>query len=61
MNSTDENINLGVSDNISRYLLNTDDPEELTNFLKSEEEKRIYDLRIGDNQLTSKFSIFIII
>ena len=50
----DEKINPDLSESISRFLLNNDDPEELINFLNTEEEKEIYDLKIGENQSTSK-------
>ena len=43
-----------LSENISRFLLSNDDPEELINFLNTEEEKEIYELKIGENQSTSK-------
>ena len=54
MITLDEKINPDLSENISRFLLNNDDPEELINFLNTEEEKEIYDLKIGENQSTSK-------
>ena len=50
----DEKINPDLSENITGFLLNNDDPEGLINFLKTEEEKEIYDLKIGENQSTSK-------
>ena len=55
MITLDERINPDLSESISRFLLNNDDPEELINFLNTEEEKEIYDLKIGENQSTSKF------
>ena len=55
MITLDEKINPDLSESISRFLLNNDDPEELINFLNTEEEKEIYDLKIGENQSTSKF------
>jgi hypothetical protein len=58
MNNLDEKINPNLSEIISRFLLSNDDPEELINFLNTEEEKEIYDLKIGENQSTSKY-IFI--
>ena len=58
MNNLDEKINPNLSEIISRFLLSNDDPEELINFLNTEEEKEIYDLKIGENQSTSK-NIFI--
>ena len=58
MITLDEKINPDLSESISRFLLNNDDPEELINFLNTEEEKEIYDLKIGENQSTSKY-IFI--
>ena len=58
MNNLDEKINPNLSEIISRFLLSNDDPEELINFLNIEEEKEIYDLKIGENQSTSKY-IFI--
>ena len=54
MITLDEKINPDLSESISRFLLNNDDPEELINFLNTEEEKEIYDLKIGENQSTSK-------
>ena len=54
MITLDEKINPDLSESISRFLLNNDDPEELINFLNTEEEKEIYDLTIGENQSTSK-------
>ncbi len=54
MITLDEKINPDLSQIISRYLLNDDDPEELINFLNSEEEKEIFNLKIGENQSTSK-------
>ena len=58
MHTLDEKINPNLSESISRFLLSNDDPEELINFLNTEEEKEIYDLKIGENQSTSKY-IFI--
>ena len=55
MNNLDEKINPNLSEIISRFLLSNDDPEELINFLNTEEEKEIYDLKIGENQSTSKY------
>lgn len=57
MITLDEKINPDLSESISRFLLNNDDPEELINFLNTEEEKEIYDLKIGENQSTSKFNL----
>ena len=57
MITLDERINPDLSESISRFLLNNDDPEELINFLNTEEEKEIYDLKIGENQSTSKFTL----
>jgi hypothetical protein len=54
MITLDEKINPDLSQIISKYLLNDDDPEELINFLNSEEEKEIFNLKIGENQSTSK-------
>ena len=54
MITLDEKINPDLSENISRFLLSNDDPEELINFLNTEEEKEIFDLKIGENQSTSK-------
>jgi len=53
MITLDEKINPDLSENISRFLLSNDDPEELINFLNTEEEKEIFDLKIGENQSTS--------
>ncbi len=58
MITLDEKINLNLSESISRFLLSSDDPEEIINFLNTEEEKEIYELKIGENKSTSK-SIFI--
>ena len=49
-----EKINPNISESISKFLLSNDDPEELINFLNTEEEKEIYELKIGENQSTSK-------
>ena len=54
MIALDEKINPNLSESISRFLLSNDDPEELINFLNTEEEKEIYELKIGENQSTSK-------
>lgn len=54
MITLDEKINPNLSESISRFLLSNDDPEELINFLNTEEEKEIYELKIGENQTTSK-------
>ena len=54
-----QKINPDLSESISRFLLSNDDPEELINFLNTEEEKEIYDLKMGENQSTSKY-IYII-
>ena len=59
MITLDEKINPDLSESISRFLLSNDDPEELINFLNTEEEKEIYDLKMGENQSTSKY-IYII-
>ena len=59
MITLDEKINPDLSESISRFLLNNDDPEELINFLNTEEEKEIYELKIGENQSTSKNYIYI--
>lgn len=60
MITLDEKINPNLSESISKFLLSNDDPEELINFLNTEEEKEIYELKIGENQSTSKY-IYIII
>lgn len=57
MITLDEKINPDLSESISRFLLNNDDPEELINFLKKEGEKSIFDLKIGEEQSTSKLNI----
>ena len=54
MITLDEKINLSLSESISRFLLSSDDPEEIINFLNTEEEKEIYELKIGENKSTSK-------
>jgi len=54
MITLDEKINPNLSESISKFLLSNDDPEELINFLNTEEEKEIYELKIGENQSTSK-------
>jgi hypothetical protein len=59
MITLDQKINPDLSESISRFLLSNDDPEELINFLNTEEEKEIYDLKMGENQSTSKY-IYII-
>ena len=58
MITLDEKINPDLSESISRFLLNNDDPEELINFLNTEEEKEIYDLTIGENQSTGKYKLY---
>ena len=59
MITLDQKINPDLSESISRFLLSNDDPEELINFLNTEEEKEIYELKMGENQSTSKY-IYII-
>ena len=59
MVTLDEKINMNLSESISKFLLSNDDPEELINFLNTEEEKEIYELKIGENQSTSKNYIYI--
>ena len=59
MHTLDEKINPNLSESISRFLLSNDDPEELINFLNTEEEKEIYELKIGENQSTSNYIFFI--
>ena len=59
MHTLDEKINPNLSESISRFLLSNDDPEELINFLNTEEEKEIYELKIGENQSTSKYIFYI--
>ena len=59
MITLDQKINPDLYESISRFLLSNDDPEELINFLNTEEEKEIYDLKMGENQSTSKY-IYII-
>ena len=56
MITLDQKINPDLSESISRFLLSNDDPEELINFLNTEEEKEIYDLKIGENQSTSNYT-----
>ena len=53
MVTLDEKINMNLSESISKFLLSNDDPEELI-ILNTEEEKEIYELKIGENQSTSK-------
>jgi hypothetical protein len=55
MITLDQKINPDLSESISRFLLSNDDPEELINFLNTEEEKEIYYLKMGENQSTSKY------
>ena len=55
MITLDQKINPDLSESISRFLLSNDDPEELINFLNTEEEKEIYDLKMGENLSTSKY------
>ena len=55
MITLDQKINPDLSESISRFLLSNDDPEELINFLNTQEEKEIYDLKMGENQSTSKY------
>ena len=63
MITLDQKINPDLSESISRFLLSNDDPEELINFLNTEEEKEIFDLKIGENQSTSNqlFIYFILL
>ena len=58
MHTLDEKINPNLSESISRFLLSNDDPEELINFLNTEEEKEIYELKIGENQSTSNYIFY---
>ena len=57
MITLDEKINPDITESISRFLLSNDDPEEIINFLNTEEEKEIYELKIGENQSTSNYNI----
>ena len=57
MITLDEKINPDITESISRFLLSNDDPEEIINFLNTEEEKEIYELKIGENQSTSNSNI----
>ena len=59
MHTLDEKINPNLSESISPFLLSNDDPEELINFLNTEEEKEIYELKIGENQSTSNYIFYI--
>ena len=59
MHTLDEKINTNLSESISRFLSSNDDPEELINFLNTEEEKEIYELKIGENQSTSNYIFYI--
>ena len=59
MHTLDEKINPNLSESISRFLLSNDDPEELINFLNTEEEKEIYELKIGENKSTSNYIFYI--
>jgi hypothetical protein len=43
-----------ISDNISKFFEKAEDPTQLINFLNTEEESDIYELRIGPKKLTSK-------
>ena len=43
-----------ISDNISKFIEKAEDPNQLINFLNTEEESDIYELRIGPKKLTSK-------
>ena len=49
----DRITNNEISENISRYLLDNEDPEELINFLSSENPTEIFNLQLGENQFTS--------
>ena len=60
MEAIGERINPDLSESISKFLLNNDDPGELINFLNTEEEKEIYDLKIGEYQSTSKYSYILL-
>ena len=57
MITLDEKINPDITESISRFLLSNEDPEEIINFLNTEEEKEIYELKIGENQSTSNYNI----
>lgn len=52
--TSDKNLNVDYF-KINSKFLNIDDPDELLNFLKSESEKEIFDLKVGENQSTSKY------
>ena len=51
--TSEKNLNVDYYKFSSKFL-NIDDPDELLNFLKSESEKEIFDLKVGENQSTSK-------
>lgn len=49
-----------ISDSISKFFEKADDHTQLLNFLNTEEETELYDLRIGAKKLTSKKKKFYI-
>lgn len=51
--TSDKNLNVDYY-KINSKFLNIDDTEELIHFLKTESEKEIIDLKVGENQSTSK-------
>lgn len=51
--TSEKNLNVDYY-KINSKFLNIDDTEELLNFLKTESEKEIFDLKVGENQSTSK-------
>ena len=52
--TSEKNINVDYYKFSSKFL-NIDDPDELLNFLKTESEKDIFDLKVGENQSISKY------
>lgn len=53
LNKTDNIFHDDISQNITTYLLNNEDPEELVNFLQSENPNEIFNMQIGENKFTS--------
>ena len=54
LDKSEKITNNEISKNISRYLLDNEDPEELINFLSIENPTEIFNLQLGENQFTSK-------
>lgn len=51
--TSEKNLNVDYY-KINSKFMNIDDTEELLHFLRTENEKEIFDLKVGENQSTSK-------